>query len=316
MGMLSFMRLFRPLILVLTASICLACASGPAPEKLPKDAHQSIRHLNKGTAYYIKGCYPQALRHIQAAHERFAAADDLQGVADSLNTMANIYFRMDDYQSALAVFDETIPIYEQLGDRVGQVRALVNKSAALIAARRLEDALQALDRADGLSQSANILGALRLKTRAMLLLAKDDAKEAENLLARALDTVPESDPALQADIQYTLAHLMLTTRRPQLAVTHVDHALKIDRAAGAYFSIGLDLAALGSCYQELAQYAEAVDFYKRSLKIFALLEAPKKVQWVLPRLASSAQKAGLNLQATLHWTEQWLDGQGEAGVCR
>ena len=310
------MHLFRPFFLVVMSFIGVACASGPAPEKASDDIHQGIRHFNKATTYYIKGCYPKALQHVQAAHERFAVADQLQGSADSLNTMANIYYRLGDFQSALAVYDETIALFEQLEQKIGKVRALANKSATLIAARRLDDASQVLDQADEVAKDSNILDGLRLKTRAMLLIANNDADGAEDLLVKALRAAPESDQALLADIHYTLGHLMSTSRRSQQALTHLNNALKIDHTTGAYFSVGLDLAALGGCYENMARHAEAVNFYKRSLKIFALLEASHKVQWVLSRLEDSAGKAGLNLQATLHWTEQWLAGQRESSLCR
>jgi tetratricopeptide (TPR) repeat protein len=312
-------HLFRPLILMITAAVCLACASTPAPESSTKDKeiHQSIRSLNKGTIDYIKGCYPKALQHIQEAHERFSAADELQGTADSLNSMANVYYRMDDFASALAAYDEAIAIFEQLGEATGQVRALANKSATLISAGRLEDAAGVLNQADKAAGDAHILTGLRLKTRAMLRMAQNDTRGAEDLLIQAMHAVGQSHREdLLADIHYTLARLMLTTHRAQEAVTHLDTALAIDHAAGAYFSIGQDLAALGSCHQQLAHYAEAANYYKRSLKIFALLQAHRKVQWVLPRLETCAAKAGLNLQATLHWADQWLAGRHEADLCR
>jgi tetratricopeptide (TPR) repeat protein len=307
---------FRLIILSIISSICVACASGPAPEKAPHDIYQGIRQFNKGTSYYIKGCYLKALQHVQAAHERFTVADQLQGSADSLNTMANIYYRLGDFQTALAVYDEAIALFEHLEQKIGQVRALANKSATLIAVRRLEDASQILDRADDIAGGSNVLEGLRFKTRALLRIAQNDTKEAEDQLVHALHATAERDQALLADIHYTLGHLMSITKRPQQAVTHLTSAMKIDQTAGAYFSVGLDLAALGSCYENTARYAEAADYYKRSLKIFALLSAPDKVQWVLPRLEVSAGKAGLNLEATLHWTEQWLAGQREAGLCR
>lgn len=310
------MTLLRSLIPVLVSFTYLACAAGPAPKKVSGDLHKSIRHLNKGTVYYIKGCYPKALQHIREAHERFAVADHLQGVADSLNTLANIYYRSGEYERALAIFDEAIALFEQLGEKTNQVRALANKSAALISAGRLNEASQVLQQADDAANDADMLSGLRLKIRALLRMSQNDAEAAEDLLVRALRATPESDPSLLAGIHYTLAHLMLTARHPQQAATHFNNALQLDRTSGAYFSIGQDLAGLGSCYENMARYAEAVSYYKRSLKIFALLEAPEKVQWLLPQLESCAGKAGLPLQATLHWTEQWMAGHREATLCR
>lgn len=309
------MHLLRTVLIIATAFVYLACASAPAPSKAPEDVHQGTRHLNKGAAEYQKGCYLKALQHVQESHERFALIDDLPGSAASLNTLANIYYRLGDYRSALLVYNEAIALFEQLDQRAGLTRALANKSAVLIAVGRLDEASRTLDHADEISNGSHIHESLRLKTRALLRIARDDSQGAEELLVAALETASQSDQELLADIHYTLAQLKSTIQRPREAVSHLQIALKLDRAARAYFSIGLDLAALGSCYENLADYAEAVNYYKRSLKIFALLEAHPKVQWVRSRLESSADKAGLNLEPILHWTEQWVSGRNQAGLC-
>ena len=313
------MRPYRFLIIALIMTLCLACAAGPAPEKAPADIHQGVRHLNKGTAYYIKGCYSKALQHIQEAHERFVATDHLQGTADSLNTMANIYFRMDDFNSALALYDESIALFRQLGDTVGQVRPLTNKAAALVAAKRTNEAERTLELADMAAGDRNVLPALRLKTRALLFIEQDQTGKAEKLLTRSLRFVSTQDRALLADIHYTLGHALLADGRPEQAIDHLEIALEQDRTAGAYFQIGMDLAALGACFQHMEQYADAIDRFKRSLKIFALMEAPHKVSEVLPGLKASAEKSGdpdPAVQATLKWAELWLAGHREANLCR
>jgi eukaryotic-like serine/threonine-protein kinase len=314
--MWACMRFFRPFLLIVTVLVCLACASRPAPRKFSEDIHQGIRFLNKATADYNRGCFRKALEYIQESHERFAIIDDLPGSADSLNTLANIYYRLGDIESALLVYNEAIALFEQVDQRTGETRALTNKAAALISAGKLDEASRALDHADELSKGSNNLDGLRLKTRALLRIARDDPQGAEDLLAIALRAASKSDRGLLADIHYTLAHVELTAQRPREAVSHLNTALKLDRAAGAYFSIGLDLAALGSCCEALADYAGAVGFYKRSLKIFALLQAHGKVQWVRSRLKASAGKAGLNPEAVLYWTDQWLSGRNQSDLCR
>lgn len=306
----------RPFLIVAVAFVCLACASGPIAERAPKDIRQGIKQFNKSSAYYNKGCYPKALEHIQEAFERFSVADQLQGTADSLDTMANIYYRLGDYQSALIFYDETIELFKQLKLNVGLVKALTNKSATLTAVGRLDEASLVLDQADKIANKQGLLHGLRLKARAILLMARKDYKGAEGLLADALRNTPESDQSLLAGIYYTFGDLMLTTQRPQQAVADLNKALEIDHAAGAYFSVATDLATLGACYERMAKYAEAAAFYKRSVKIFALLEARARVEGVLPRLETSADKSGMDLQATLYWVEQWVSGHKEAGLCR
>ena len=313
------MRPCRLLMIALITALCLSCAAGPAPEQAPPDIHEGTRYLNKAAAYYRKGCYSKALQYIQEAHERFVAADYLQGTAQSLNTMANIYFRMDDFSSALAFFDESITLFRQLNDKRGQVRALSNKAAVLIAAKRLEDADKALELADNTAGDQDLLPALRLKTRALLSIERNDPIDAEALLTRSLRRVSDTDRALQADIHYTIGHAMLISGHAQQAIDHLETALELDRAAGAYFQIGMDLAELGACFQQVGQYAEAIDRFNRSIKIFALMAAPQKVSEVLAKLQASAGKSDRPepaVQATLKWAELWLAGRREANLCR
>jgi tetratricopeptide (TPR) repeat protein len=309
------MHLLRLVIIILTAFVCLACASAPSPEKVSKDIHQGVLRLNQAAEEYQKGCYLKALQHVQESHEIFSLVDDMPGSAACLNTMANIYYRLGDFQNALLVYDEAIAFFKQLDQKFGLARALTNKAAVQIAVGRLEQASRSLDQADEISSGSHILQSLRLKTRALLLIARGDFQGAEAFLVTALETASRSEQEFLADIHYTLAQLKLTVQQPQEAVSHLRIALKLDRLAGAYYSIGLDLAALGASHENQSDYAEAVNYYKRSLKIFALLEARSKVQWVRSRLESSAGKAGLNPESVLHWTGQWASGRNQAGLC-
>lgn len=298
------------------AALCSACATGVVRQRAPEDIRLSIRSLNKGTAFYSKGCYTKALVHLQEAHERFVAADHLQGTAESLNSLANTYYRLGDYASALAVYDEAVALFRQLRQTSGQIRALTNKAAALLAGHNFDAASQVLDEADTIADGHPLLLALRLKNRALLYLSQNDAERAGPLLYQALDAVPPSDQALSADIHYTIGQMKLTFETPQSALPHLEAALKIDRTAGAYYAVALDLAAMGSLFDKLSRYEEAVSHYQRSLKIFALLDAPQKVQWIIPHLVHSASKTDMNVRAALKWAELWLSGQRESGICR
>jgi tetratricopeptide (TPR) repeat protein len=262
------------------------------------------------------GCYTKALANLQEAHERFAAADHLVGIAESLNSIANVYYRLGDYSTALAIYDEAFPLFHQLKQTSGQIRTLANKAAALIAGQYFDAAAQILDQADKIADGQPILLALRLKNRALLHLSQNDAASASPLLDQALSAVPLSDQTLLADIHYTIGQMQLIFADSQKALPHIEMALEIDRKSGAYYAVAQDLAAMGLYFDKLARYEVAVNYYQRSLKIFALLDAFQKVQWILPHLVDSAHKASLNINASLKWAELWLSGQRESGICR
>lgn len=310
------MHTLRIVTLVVTVTICLACSSGPLPERSPLHLRQSIRHLNKGTQLYTRGCYPHALRQFRQAHERYMAADHLPGTAASLNSLANTYFRLNDIPGALVIYDEAIEIYGLLNDRAGQVRAMTNKSAALIAGGQFEIAVTVLDQADKLAANKELLAGLRLKTRAILLMHRGEHPAAQGLLAQALAATPPNAHAQLAGVEYSLGHSLLNSRRPAQAIVHFNAALEADREIGAYNGIAQDLAALGDCRARMGQHGQAVSYYKRSMQQFALLQEVSRMEQVRAKLEESARYAGADIQAALQWVARWRAEEREANLCR
>lgn len=306
------MRLFIYAIL----AACTACASGPVPERAPQDLRLSIRHLNRGTQYYNKGCFSKAAQHFQNAHERFTALDNLQGTADSLNSLANAYYRLNDMERAVPVYDEAEALYDLLNDKIGRVRALTNKSVALASSDKLPEAAAALNIADALAESSDMLMGLRLKARAILELKTNNPEESIQLLEKAIQAIPQTDINQYASAQYAMGYVLLSTQQPQKAITYLNRALEANRTAGDHFGIGQDLEALGDCHVQLKQHTHATTEFKRSIKIYALLNHTGKVQELSSKLVRSATESGTDTQITLDWVTRWLAGLREANICR
>lgn len=310
------MRLKHHILTIVTISMVLACAGGQPPQQMPKDLNKSTRYLNKGVILYNRGCYPRALVFFNESHERYAVADNLHGVANSLLSIANIYYQLEDVDSALLVYKEAIENYQELGDKERQAKAWANYAAALIKARRLDQAAEALDHADDLARTDQELSALRSKNRALLLIAQGKEEDAEKLLKRALENAADGEPLSVAGLYYTLGQIELNFERPERAAPHLFKALDMDRTAGAYYCIARDLAALGVCHTRMGRLPEAISFQKRSAKIFTLIENPKRAQEVLEQLEANAESTRTDIQATIHWIDQWMAGQVEANLCR
>lgn len=306
----------RQLITAILLAACTACASGPVPERAPQDLRLSIRHLNRGSQFYSKGCFSKAAQHFQNAHERFSAADNLQGTADSLNSLANAYYKLNDMQRAVPVYEEAETLYDFLNDRTGRVRALTNKSVALASSDKLPEAAAALKLADDLAEPSDMLMGLRLKARAILKLKTNEPEESIQLLSKAIQNIPQTDINQYASAQYAMGYALLANRLPQKAIVYLSRALETDRAAGNYFGIGQDLEALGDCHVQLKQYTHATTEFKRSIKIYALLNHTEKVQALASKLVESASAAGADIQTTIDWVMQWSAGLREANICR
>lgn len=310
------MRPLRFMIGVLATSFIMACGSAAPSDPSPKHIHQSTRHLNLAAEHYLKGCYSKALNHYQQAHERYTAADQIDGVAHSLNGIANVYYRLDKLPSAVAAYNEAYGFYELIQDRSGMVQVICNKATALVAAGRLDKAEASLDQADQLSGTDGIKPALRGKSRAILMLHRNRLKAAKTLLQTAIQSANQSEIEQLPSICYTMGRLLMEQKRPSQAVVYLQKSLSLDRDAGAYDDIAHDLEALDACHAQLNQLSTAAGYLKRSIKIYALLGNAAKVQTLSNRLASYPATPERGIQTTLHWATQWLAGEKEANLCR
>ncbi|MBI5897454.1 MAG: tetratricopeptide repeat protein [Desulfobacterales bacterium] len=241
------MRAIRPVLIAVSVLACLACAAAPAKPRLPEGTRKSIYFTNRGPALFNKGCHRRALDYFQSAHQRYTAADNLEMVAEALNGIGDIYYRLGDMPSALHVYDDAIEIYQNLEDDPGMALAL--------------------------------------------------------------------EEAVQSGIYFALGHLDLTENRPAAAQQHFAEALRIDRLMGACHDMARDLEALGNCDVGLDDHRAAVHHFKRSAKIFALLQEKQRAESVLYQLEASAARADLDIQATAHWVRQWLADPAGAELC-
>lgn len=305
----------RYAIIVILTTLCLACATAPHQAGLPESIRKNTYYTNKGTALFNKGCHQSALDYFQSVHQRYTAADNQEKVAETLTGIGDIYYRLGDMPSALRVYDDAIEVYQNLADDTGTVRALSNKAAALIALDRLDDAAAVLDRADALGQERT-QAALRLKTRALLLIRQNRMEPARALLDQALASVTTDEESLRSSVYFALGHIALLDNRPGPAKDQYNEALRIDRATGAYHDTARDLEAIGTCHARLGNYRAAVHYFKRSAKIFALLHENQRAESALAQLETSAAHTDIDIQATVYWVRQWLGDPNGADLCQ
>ena len=308
------MTITRLIVVLCILCFCAACVAPEPVAPADKLARRNAYYYEKAQIHFKNGCYPKARSYFEDAHERYAAADDTTGMAHSLNGIANVYLRIGDHESALLLFDETIAAYERIGSTHGLIRALCNKAAILIQADRLTEAAALIDQADTRSADGRELAALRMKTRALLLIRQGDAAGARNLLLNALAHTEAIDSGIRADIFFALGHLDLGDK-PQQACDHFSQALALDQSDQAYAQVAKDLKGLGICHSALGMHDKALDYFKRSAKIYALNGDRDQIDQIIPEMEQSAQETGADIQVVKHYIRKWLVGDTEADLC-
>lgn len=274
-----------------------------------------IKEIKKGTYLYKKGCYERSLEHFLKAHELFVFSDDLSGVAMSMNNIGNVYRTTGRIFSATQFFDESCRIFLYINEIEGAVQALSNKTAALIEDGRLEEASNALGLAENLAKNNKKLSVTLLKNRGILLIREEKFKSAEDILKKALNKVEPVNFSEIAAINFALGKLMFETKRFENAVEYFKKALSADKSSGFIKGISDDLAAIGTVYYNQDKYELAVNFFNRSIKIYALIGNEGKVHEIMELLNKSSEKAKINIIVTKNFVKRWLEGKSLKGFC-
>ncbi len=302
------------IIMSLFISMLFACTGNNVIKKSGTTI-SGIKEIKKGTYLYKKGCYERSLEHFLKAHELFVFSDNLSGVAMSMNNIGNIYRTTGCISSATQFFDESCRIFLYINNIKGAVQALSNKSAALIEVGRLEEASNVLSLAESLAENNKKLSVTLLKNQGILLIRKKEFKRAEDILKKACKNVETSNLLEKAAINFVLGNLMLETKRSENAVEYFKEALSADQSSGFIKGIADDLAAIGTVYYNQDKYELAVNFFNRSIKIYALMRNEKKVHKIMELLNKSSEKANINISITKNFVKKWLEGKSLKGFC-
>ncbi len=301
-------------ILMYTAFIC-SCGGSSGQRQGPRHLQAGMKEIQKGTFWYNKGCYDQAMEYFSAAHEMFTASDQINGVAICMNNIGNIYRVTGDIDKAVLFFEEAYNIYSNINDVKGTMQALSNKAAVLIDAGRLKDAEKILQQVENITKNANSTFLPLLNNQGILLTKQKKFKQAEEILNKALGKTVGHNYHEYASVNFAMGSLMLETGRNESAVSFFKKALKADRHAGFYQGIAEGLAAIGSAKVNMGSYKEAADYFKRSIKIYALTGSKGRVEEVLKQLEEAAEKSDMDITVTKHFADAWMDGKTIAGPC-
>ncbi|MDL1966963.1 MAG: tetratricopeptide repeat protein [Deltaproteobacteria bacterium] len=302
------------IIISLFISMLFACTGNNVVKKSDKII-PGIKEIKKGTHLYKKGCYKRSLEHFLRAHELFVFYDNLSGVALSMNNIGNVYRTTGCPSSATQFFDESCRIFLYINDIEGAVQAISNKTAALIEDGRLEEASNALSCAKRIAENNKKLSVTLLKNQGILLVRKKEFKRAEDILKKACKKVETSNILEKAAINFALGNLMVETKRSDKAVEYFKKALSADQSSGFIKGIADDLAAIGTVYYNQDKYKPAVNFFNRSIKIYALMGNDKKVHKIMDFLIKSSEKANINISITKNFVKRWLEGKSLKGFC-
>ena len=304
---------FRHLLVISVLVFSAVACAGSRQQAAPENPHRGdgLRTLQKADAWYRKGCYTKAMALYRLAYPDLVAGDSLNEMAICLNNMGNVYLRSGKPESAVVFFDEAIQISQETADSLNLRAAWVNKATALMQGEQYDAAAAAL----GNARNAGPETASLLAADARLHMRRGDTETARALLADALNRVDDEDAATTAVIQSALGHLARTDGDLEGGFTHFQTALNADRRQSYYRGMADDLKAMGDIRTSQERHREAAGHYKRSISLYALINAAPAVAALREPLAASAAAAGLAIDGTLYFVDDWLENPAFIGPC-
>ena len=307
------------LVVIIVFSLAFsACATGKPEKHIPPHLSAGGKQMQKGFAWYQKGCYRRSLEYFFRAYELYSASDMLDGVAMSLNNLGTIYRITGNYEEAVSFFDEARVLYSDSNNQQGAVKALSNKAAVLIHMGSLNKAEQVIEEAlEGLPEKTNN-GLLIpvLQNKGVLLTKRAEYKAAEEVFATCFKQTDKLDPMAKASLHFAFGNLMLESGKPADAIASFEKALSIDRELGFYKGMADDLLSMGQAYMKLGKDEKAAKSFKRGVKIFALIDQAGQVRETMKYLKQAAQKAGIDTSVTEAFVERWRQGELFESPCR
>jgi len=301
--------------IVVFCLLIIACGGSGKKALKPEHLLSGSKQTQKGIAWYQKGCYKRALGYFLRAHESFVLADQLPGVAMSLNNIGNVYRHMGKIGNAILFFEESFHIYQKLKKTDSAVQVLSNKAAALIDSNQLENAAKVLSLAEKIKPKNVLNEQPLLHNRAILLIKQKKFEEAEKILLKTRATTDPNNLSAMATANFACGSLNLARGRYAEAVNYFKITLEADRSRGFFKGMADTLAALGAACVGLGQNAQATDYYKRSVQIYALIENKKKVEQTLKAFEKAARAAGLDMRVTKYFVRKWSKGQAFERPC-
>ena len=186
---------------------------------------------NLGIAYKSLGDYQKAIDYYQQSLQIFEEIGERSGIAKSFNNLGSAYNFLGEYQEAINYHQQSLQIFEEIGERSGIAASLGNLGNAYRSLRDYEKAI------DYYQQSLQMF---------------EEIGERSGI----------------ANSLCNLGSAYKSLRDYQKAINYYQQSLQIFEEIGERSGIAISFNNLGSAYDSLGKYQRAIDYYQQSMEIF------------------------------------------------
>ncbi|MBD2500472.1 tetratricopeptide repeat protein [Anabaena azotica] len=184
-----------------------------------------------GNANNSLGQYQRAIELFQQSLKISRNIGDRNGEGATLIGLGNAYNPLGKYQQAIEFFQQSLEIFREIGDRNGEGATLIGLGNAYNSLGRYELAIESFEQSLELSRDIG-----------------DHNNKVHSLIG--------------------LGNAYHSLGEYKLAIESFEQALEVSRNIGARNSEGNSLIGLGNAYNPLGEYQRAIKFFEQSLEIF------------------------------------------------
>jgi tetratricopeptide (TPR) repeat protein len=232
-----------------------------------------ITLIRQGHVEYRNGHYSASRKLLLDALAQLSPSDDLLRAA-TLAGLGDVYASEEEYSKAERAYSDALSIYKLRGDQNQSALMLHNLGMLDSLRGRSDDAIRIVNQAQKLARSASThdptITALLLNGLGIIHFRRGQNGKAEKYFNQVLQMI-EAAP-IQFDtarVLNNLASVYFNQRKFKQAEATFTRALQSKEATTglAHIDLCVTLNGLGAVETEMGKYAEAVDHYRRALKI-------------------------------------------------
>lgn len=246
-------------------------------------------------AMFIRGDYAMALNIVEEGMAQFTERQERSGQAMALYQFGQIYRTQRNITASLDALQQSLDIYESLGDSDGMVNAINGMGITFKHGNDYPAALRSFQRCIPLAKSIDDRGS---EANALCNMASIYTQIGDN--ATALETFYSSLPLyeemgnehMMAIALHNIGINYTVLKDPKAAIPVLERGLAILEKKGDRYHIASLVDVLGAAHIDLNQVETGLEYLYRGLQIFEDLGMPALMAMCLARIAGTLIKQG------------------------
>jgi CHAT domain-containing protein/tetratricopeptide (TPR) repeat protein len=246
-----------------------------------------------------------AVEHHEQALELARSLGRRELEAEALNNLGTLASRLGQPLEAAERFSAALAIFEERGDKPNQATTLTNLGSLLVELGAAEEGRELLQRALPLHRDPSKEAVTRIAlSRAAEDLGRP--AEALEILAQISTQLPEDNRLLEALTLQTRGFLLISQGQARQAEELLQRAVSLQRSAGDKTGEAISLRGLGKAYAALGKVEAAASAFEKAIDLAALLGDPAEHARLLKDRARWERAQG-NLETARRSLETSLD---------